>query len=152
TEGGIWQRAPELKADAERNDAVVVAPQDQRWDLDRAVALGEFRQPIGHDLPRAVNDRVLSGGGLERGGVGLALVGIDFAVIEIGDSQRDSRLDFRRHHAETELRDDGYIEQAEENRDVLWVGNGVEQHELGDSALKPGIGPERQQQLHPAAE
>src|SRR5262245_50220338 len=60
-EGRIWQCAPELKADAKRHDAVVVAPEDQGRELDRAVALGELRQAIGHDLSRAVDDGVFAG-------------------------------------------------------------------------------------------
>src|SRR5262245_24759482 len=55
-QGGVGQRAPELDADLERHDAIVVAPQDERRQRDGLEAIGEGIDVGGHDLPRALDD------------------------------------------------------------------------------------------------
>jgi hypothetical protein len=99
-----------------------------------------------------VDHGVLAGGGLERRGIDLDLVRIDLAVVQIGDLQRHPRLHAGRHHAHAKLRHERHVEQAEEDRDVLRIGDRVEQHEPRDAPLEPLIGFERQQQRDPAPE
>src|SRR6185437_2721792 len=68
-QGGVGQRASQPEAHLERHDAVVIAPQDQRRQLDRLIALRQLNDAVGHDLARAMDHGVLAGGGLEGGGI-----------------------------------------------------------------------------------
>src|SRR5262249_56412609 len=70
---------------------------------------------------------------------------------EMGSCEWNACRDLWRHQANAKLRDYGHVEQAEEHRDVLRIGDRIEQHELRNAFVEPWIGFEREQQGDAAA-
>src|SRR6476469_8115544 len=61
-EGGVRHFALELEPDLHRHDAIVVAPQNESWQFNRCVACRDLLHVVRHDLPRAIDQRVLARG------------------------------------------------------------------------------------------